>query len=385
MPRRKDPTKTTVAKTSKKAAATKPASLKTTYVALVIDASGSMSTLASKARDSVNEQMKALAAVPKGDPTQRVFYTIVAFDTTVEVMVPPQNIANSTPMVSYPVRGYTALRDGVKRGAEELKSFAAKMSGKDDDVAFLVVTFTDGEENKSFTTLAEFKKLMADCEAAGNWTFTFQLPPRTGDAFAAKQGVSRDNVREWEQTAKGMEEATSANTDGFRQYFAARSVGVQSVKTFYQPVTADLSKVKVSAVKKQLDDLSGQFKSFQVGGEEEVKEFVEGRTRRPYVIGSAFYQLTKRELVQPTKRVLVSKRGDKHVYGGDQARELIGLPTDGKTSAKVEVGNLGDWEVFIASTSVNRKLVRGTRVLVDVTKTKDDSPTWRHDLVDTTK
>jgi hypothetical protein len=48
------------------------------------------------------------------------------------------------------------------------------------------------------------------------------------------------------------------------------------------------------------------------------------------------------------------------VYGGDDARQLLGLP-DG--DARIQIQNLATYQVFIQSTSVNRKLVRGTNIL----------------------
>jgi hypothetical protein len=49
------------------------------------------------------------------------------------------------------------------------------------------------------------------------------------------------------------------------------------------------------------------------------------------------------------------------IYGGTQARQLIGCPMN--TSFKIKPGNLADYEIYIKSTSVNRKLVPGTKVL----------------------
>lgn len=204
------------------------------------------------------------------------------------------------------------------------------------------------------------------------WTFTFQLPPGQKHLFCQEYSVPSDNVMEWEATARGVEEASVATTMGLTGYFGARAKDQRSVTNFY--ITADMSKVDPKKVKTNLDDISDRFKVYEVGKEVAIKDFVEAKTGRPYVIGSAYYQLTKTEKVQPQKEVLVQEKGKKAVWGGDEARQLIGLP-DGD-SAKVVPGNMANWDVYIQSTSPNRKLVRGTKVLVDVKLKSGKRPTW---------
>jgi hypothetical protein len=55
-------------------------------------------------------------------------------------------------------------------------------------------------------------------------------------------------------------------------------------------------------------------------------------------------------------------KGQKAVYMGEDARRMLGLPTSGV--AKVRPGNHSSFDVFVQSTSLNRKLVRGTKLLV---------------------
>jgi hypothetical protein len=56
------------------------------------------------------------------------------------------------------------------------------------------------------------------------------------------------------------------------------------------------------------------------------------------------------------------EKGSKAIYGGNAARSLIGLPYGAE--AKVEPGNHANYDIFVQSTSTNRKLVRGTKLLV---------------------
>jgi len=95
--------------------------------------------------------------------------------------------------------------------------------------------------------------------------------------------------------------------------------------------------------------------------ETEIREFVVEKLGQ-YRVGDAFYQLTKKEMVQTQKALLLMEKGKGAIYGGPEARDLIGLPTG--VNAKVEPGNHANYDIFVQSTSTNRKLVRGTKLLV---------------------
>ena len=142
-------------------------------------------------------------------------------------------------------------------------------------------------------------------------------------------------------------------------YYNARSAGAKSLTNFYQ---VDLSDV-TSRDLKQLDNLQNKFKVFEVTKESAIKEFVEEKGFN-YIPGSCFYELTKKETIQANKEILVQEKGKMALYGGNEARDLIGLP-QGK-DVKVEPLNLSKYRVFVLSTSVNRKLVRGSKLLVTI-------------------
>jgi hypothetical protein len=89
---------------------------------------------------------------------------------------------------------------------------------------------------------------------------------------------------------------------------------------------------------------------------------VELATGRPYRTGSAFYELTKTESIQASKQLAVmDKRTFGGVYTGPQARQVLGLPD---YEIRVTPSQHPDYDIFVQSTSVNRKLVPSTRLLV---------------------
>ncbi|WP_293114559.1 hypothetical protein [Okeania sp. SIO1I7] len=52
------------------------------------------------------------------------------------------------------------------------------------------------------------------------------------------------------------------------------------------------------------------------------------------------------------------------LFEGESAREILGLPHD--TTVRIKPNNLEKYVVFVQSTSVNRKLIGGTRFLYEV-------------------
>ncbi len=108
--------------------------------------------------------------------------------------------------------------------------------------------------------------------------------------------------------------------------------------------------------------ISGQVEIFRADREELVREFCERKTRKAFLKGAAFYELTKTEpKVQDYKQIAIRDRKTNAVYAGEAARDLLGLPRRG--TARVVPGDHSAYDVFVQSTSVNRKLPAGSRLL----------------------
>lgn len=359
-----------------------------TYYAEVLDESGSMDSLRQRAIDAFNQDVAKIREEVGED--QEVTATLVTFANVAKLIFFNADLRTLKPLTwnNYKPGGLTALFDGVILAINTLQSVP---DANDPNVSFLVKIITDGEENNSTggtrndpvnSALAASKAnlLLRQMQRTDRWTFAFQLPPGTKASFGSRFGVPSDNLREWEATEAGIQQAAQADSDALEGYFRARRAGRASVSNFY--VTTDLSTIDHGEVKKKLDDISDKFTVLTVlganpeGKEYQMREFIEEKTKKLYVIGSAYYQLMKTETVQPGKRVLIMEKGKKAIWGGKQARKLIGLPDT--QQSKVTPGNHSNYDIFVESRSVNRKLPRGTKVLVDNTKTTDETPTWDH-------
>lgn len=352
--------------------------MKTTLVQFVIDRSGSMSNIWSDVETLYKNLFEGIKERSRREGlTTLAGLTTFAYTPNVRLAQP---VDSTNPQsLGYP-NGQTALYDGVLASIEGLQQVAASGAiNNDPDTAYLVIVLTDGVDNHSVAGSQDrLGRLIKNLQGDGRWTFAFNVPP---DGFAKSLVVNRlnvpeDNVREWEATRAGVRETEQKTSVGTQSYFNARAQGQTQVTNIYK-VETDLSNGVDLA---KLTDFSSSFKELKVDKEQEIRPFVESHTAKKYVIGSAFYQLTKKEKIQPSKSVLIRKKGEKKVYGGLEAKRLLGLHTGPTDVNVVTPGNHGAYDIFVQSRTVNRKVVRGTSVLVDVNKKKGDQPTWDHTL-----
>lgn len=363
--------------TTKKAKTTTKKAKLINHFAAVLDATLSISGLKQHVVDKFNVQLKSWqeGALESGQETT---LTLVIMGTA-----PLQTMAGVTPrgfrgsgdhsrvlytkvpiaqvkpltMAEYWIAaGGTALLDATALGADAI--FDAKA---DKNTSYLIVTITDGGENAStrFHRGKGFAEFMKELTKTDVWTFTFLVPRGEKVSFCNEYGVPEGNVEVWETgSVKGIAHASAMTQSGSQAYFAARGAGARSTKSFFSP---DLSGLKLKKVQRELDDVSGNFKRMQVTAEAGIRVFFEQATGDMYEIGRGFYQLTKPEDVQDYKQVVVEDKATRKLYSGAEARDLIGMPTTGTT--RVKPLDLGKYNIFIQSTSVNRKLVRGTTML----------------------
>lgn len=321
-----------------------------------LDRSGSMASIAKKAVDAFNQNVRAIkdGAQQSG---QASTVTLVTFGGDIRTHFECEAVANlrSYDYSEYKPTGGTPLFDAVAQAITKMKS---RLDYGDKEVSYVVLVVTDGEENESRITPREFTAKLMEAQNTDRWSFAFLLPPGSTRSFCAKYGVPEGNVREWEATAKGVVEAAKAVDAGIGSYFTLRTAGAKSTRGFF---TTDLSNVSETMIREKLTDVRGKVKLISVNRVEMIRPFVEKELGVSYVQGRALYQLTKEEKVQHHKQVMLRHRIDGAVYGGADARKLLGLP-DG-LDVKVKPGDHANWDVFVQSTSVNRKLVPGTTLL----------------------
>lgn len=306
----------------------------------------------------VNEIVDGL----KKERKTKVHLRVVAFDTYTRCVRAMAELSpKSEDRFSFVYNGsgtalYTATDECTRFNAEEC--------------TYLLIVITDGEDNMSpELSRSTFNNRLRDSK---NLTVAIHVPNERSRSTMVTAGIPVGNINVWAQTEEGTREVAQKTVVGTAQYLKSRAAGKTQVDTFF----ADLSKLKPKAVRTKLDDVGRRIRVMKVDREEGIREFIERKTKKPYIIGSAYYQLTKPELIQPTKAVMIREKTGSAIWGGDKARELLGLPTG--ASAKVTPGNLALYDVFVESRSVNRKLVRGTVLLLDKLAKDGKIPTWNH-------
>jgi hypothetical protein len=325
------------------------------YIGFVNDHSGSMARLAKAAVKDYNTMIHSV----RDAATREMLDTIVSTIGIGLDHAPVQRqVVNSNPHVLKEVKtwravGMTPLYDGV---LDMIELFESLPDAKNKEVSFLVSVTTDGGENGSRRISASsLRSKLEALQASGRWTFVFRVPEGHADTVS-NLGVPRNNIQEWDTTSQGMEKSSIITQAAMNNFFTARAAGATSSTTFY----ADATKVDT----RKLTDVSKKVSLYVVPDSDmgiEIRDFIL-RHRMEYLKGAAFYQLTKTEArVGHKKVILVRDRSSGQIFAGAEARQMIGMPTD--KNARLHPGDHGNYDIFIQSESVNRKLVGGTGVV----------------------
>lgn len=322
------------------------------HIALVIDRSGSMSGRESSVEKVVDAQIKELAVRSK-EMDQETRVTVYVFDGQIDCIVYDKDVLRLPSLAGqFAPRGSTALIGATMKSIDDLQK-TPELYG---DHAFLVYVITDGGENVSPHRGSQLQTLINGLK--DNWTVAAFVPDAVCKSYCKQYGFPADNIAVWDTAGKGIEEIGKQISQTTSAYMTARSTGTRGSKNLFTLNTA----VSKSDVMTSLPRLHpGQYRTREVSDAGPIAPFVEAWTHRAYKSGEAFYQLTKPEKVQPGKAVALLDKKTKAVFTGADARKLLGLPDH---EVKVAPAQLSDFDIFVQSSSVNRKLVPGTRVLI---------------------
>ena len=352
-----------------------------THYILVLDASSSIGHygLTQAVRDAANRRIETLKKESEAFTDHKYTFSFItfAYNTQVHHKFAHQSVFPKIDNTNYTPYGDTALYDGI---ADAIALGETASLGEND--AVLIEVITDGQENcskrwmipgrgYSFYNKGNLSAYILRQINTGKWTFVMQVPNERSRNLMQSIGIPEDNIIVWETSRVGTQVAEEKTSGGIKCFTTSRRAGATASSTFFQAV--DLSKVQSKDLNK-LTNLAHRFKTLVVDKETPIKDFIENKAKVQYVIGAAYYELTKVELVQPTKNILIMEKGKTAIYGGAEARKLLGI--DSVNNYKLDPFNLSKYKIFIESTSVNRVLVRGTTVLLDTEKWTHSKPTW---------
>lgn len=324
------------------------------HIAMVLDGSGSMSSLAKQVVEVADQQVAYLAQRSQ-ETNQETRVSLYVFEDRGRIICHAydKDVLRLPSLAGlYRANGQTPLIDATIKAIDDLEKTATLYG----DHSFLVYVITDGQENassaKPYDLSGRIERLPAE------WTLACFVPNQLGKREAKQFGFPTDNIAIWD-TTKGLKEVGESIRRTTDAYFTMRSSGGRGTKNLF---SIDAEALTKGVVKKALQKLGpGQFRLFNVKEDVPIADFIESKTKRPYKLGEAFYQLTVPVKVQAQKEIALYHKKEHSVYRGDSARQLLWLPD---YEVKVSPAKTPDFDIFIQSTSVNRKLLAGTKLLL---------------------
>ncbi len=331
-----------------------------THVAFCIDESGSVKNIIKTLVEAYNQTVTDIRAAVL-DEGQEASMTALAFGDRVlkhRILYVGQQVQTVIPLDhnSLNPSGMTPLFDSVYRAIKKLEELD---DGKE-NTSLVVSVVTDGQENQSIdpgvaATVREIERKTS----TDRWTFTFLVPDGSEDSFSRSFNIPRGNVQGWDtKTERGTKEAFIVSSAAYKGFFKEKSRGLKSTKSFYSS-TADLT---VREARSSLSEITNQVKFIKSPKTDQIRNVVL-KAGYEWIKGSAFYALIKTEKkVQNYKMVALRVKTSGKVYCGQEARNMLGI--GGATSTvRLVPGDHGKFDVFIQSTSINRKILAGTEVL----------------------
>lgn len=335
-----------------------------THIAFCIDESGSVSSIIVPLVEAYNQTVTDIRSAVL-DEGQEASMTAMAFGDRVlkhRILYAGQQVQTVKPLSAddFNPSGLTPLFDSVYRAIKKLEELD---DGKP-DTSFVISTVTDGDENDSIDPgVPTTVRLIEAKTATDRWTFTFLVPNGKEEWFSKRFNVERGNVQGWDtKTARGTKEAFIVSSAAYNTFFKSKSaVGAgkkMSSRSFYSS-TAGLT---VRTARSALSEITNQVQFLTDQDTKQIRQVILD-TGLDWIKGAAFYQLIKTEKkVQDYKLVALRVKTSSKVYCGQEARDMLGI---GKAVGTVRLvpGDHGKFDVFIQSTSVNRKIPAGSEVM----------------------
>lgn len=335
------------------------------HVALVLDASSSMSHLRGKVVEVADQQIEYLARRSR-ELDQETRVTVYVFADTVQCVIYDKDVLRMPSLKAlYNVGGMTSLLAAALKSQHELAQ-TAQLYG---DHSFLTFVLTDGQENASHRcpdAAGKSPKALVSAVAEmierqdDNWTLAVLVPDQMGKREAMNCGFPKDNVAVWDATStRGLEEAGQVIQQATEKFMVGRTKGIRGSRSVFSVGADAVNKETIAAAGLTPVDASG-YQLIPVPRDVAIREWVT-ESGHTYTTGCAFYQLSKSEKIQARKRIAVLEKKTDRVYTGPEARALLGLPDE---EVRVKPDQNADFTIFVQSTSVNRKLVPNTRLLL---------------------
>lgn len=252
----------------------------------------------------------------------------------------------------YQPGGMTALRDATVKAIAEMKEYPTRY-GKH---RHLVWVISDGLENVSVTSVAEMRKVLDELDDE-TWDVGVLVPNQQAKKEAIKAGFREDNVLLWDTTKDGLKAASGLVQSATSTVLRSHRTGEKRTGGLF---STGAEAVNVSTVRDAgLTPVpKGDYERLYAHQKERMDELVRAKsTDLPYVRWNGFYQLTKRETIQASKKLLVWDRQKKVMLQGN-VRALLNL-AEGVDVTIPKPQDNDRYEVYVQSGADNRVVPEG--------------------------
>lgn len=324
------------------------------HIVMVLDGSSSMTPVRRALVKAADEEIAHLARRSK-EMDQETRITIYVFSSAARCLVYDMDVLRLPSIAElYTTSGMTALVDASLLAIDDLAMTPQKYG----DHAFLIYVFTDGQENRSRAHYSELSRRIGTLP--DHWSLGVLVPDARGEREAARYGFPPNNIAIWDATTeRGVAESMSIVRAATENFMEGRSRGIRGSRNIFG-TGADVVNAQSLADAALKALRPSAYKLVPVDREGPIREFVE-RCGYHYTVGMAHYQLTKTETIQPQKSLAVVRKATDEVFTGPQVRDLVGLPA---MSVRVKPDFNPEYDIYVQSTSVNRKLLAGTKLLL---------------------
>lgn len=221
-----------------------------TYVAFILDKSGSMNSVKSQTIKGFNEHVEQIKEDAKDT---EIFTSLVTFNGSVFESFWNQD-ANSLTHISnkdYQPNGSTALNDAI---GYTLRKLADTTDVNDENNSYLIFILSDGEENASCKiSPSEVRELIDSYSKNDSWTFTY-LGCDTSylEQVSKNLNIPISNMACYTANAAGTQKVFEHSKEKFGDFLRSRKVGVKSLKACYY--SNDVSSLADFSVDQSVDN-----------------------------------------------------------------------------------------------------------------------------------
>lgn len=202
-----------------------------TEIVVVLDRSGSMSSIGKATVEGFNKFLDE-----QKNSEGEAFLTLVQFDDRYEMDYQSLPVKDATPLIlgeNFVPRGSTALFDAIGKTIEELDT--------DRDVVFVIIT--DGEENASRVYKREAIMKMIETQTEAGWKFLFLAANQDAIKAGGSIGIRGSNSINYSSndtsTANVFKNMSTNMTKYRNSKFAAMDLGDISIDQFSKDLDFD--------------------------------------------------------------------------------------------------------------------------------------------------